>query len=562
MLPQSLKTSFLALCALTTAAPAPSPPQLEARSLLNLLADPYAPVQTSCPSTPLVRPATSINSDEASYVASRKTNADKALISWLQRQGNFSTSSLPVVGFTSSGGGLRTLLETAGVVQGFDIRDSDLSTSGVYQSLVYEAGLSGGAWFLSSLAGNNWPTVSYLKKNLWEDAFQNTLLVPANLLSVSGLTEYGFIADQLIDKQAAGYDVTIVDPYGRLLSYQLLEGASGGVSKRLSNLTSLSNFTSHNVPYPIITALGVDNAYSGQCYPDLAATQYEFHLYEYGSWDSGVSAFAQSKYMGTNLTAGAPTKTNQCTVHYDNLGYILGTSSDVFNEYCEIITPSSETNGSLANVLEGLVDEAHEPLFQDLFAIYRNPFYQYKRSTKVQNASELAMADGGESGQNNPIWPLIQANRTIDVLIVNDNSADTTDNFPNGTEIQQTYIRAQAVGLTKMPYIPDVSIFVSKGLNKRATFFGCNETGTTFIVYLPNVAYSYNSGQATSKLEYTKAETDAMIANGVQIATQNGTAGWPFCLGCAVKNGDVSSLPAGCNACFEKYCYYRSGTTG
>ena len=105
-----------------------------------------------------------------------------------------------------------------------------------------------------------------------------------------------------------------------------------------------------------------------------------------------------------------------------------------------------------------------------------------------------------------------------------------------------------------MPYIPDVATFVSQGLNKRATFFGCNETGTTFIVFLPNVAYSFNSGQSTAKLEYTMSQTDAMIATGVRVAAQNGTADWPFCLGCALKNKDGSALPAGCNACFAKYC--------
>lgn len=563
MITQSLKITFFALHALTSAAPAPA--QLEERQLATLLVDPYAPIPTTCPSTPLIRPATSINSNEASYVSARKTNANTALASWLKRQGSFNTSSLPTVGFASSGGGLRALLETAGVVQGFDIRDSNLNTSGVYQGLTYESGLSGGAWFLSSLAGNNWPTVSYLKTTLWEQAFQNTLLVPANLLSTSGLTEYAAVTTDIAAKQAAGYDVTIVDPYGRLLSYQLLQGTDGGVATRLSSLTSFSNFTSHNVPYPIITSRGVDNSYSGQCYPTLNATQYEFHPYEYGSWDKGISAFAQTTYMGTNITNGSPTTANTCTAHYDNLGYILGTSSDVFNAACEVITPSNSSSSELTNVLEGLVSEVHAPEFQDLFALYVNPFYKYPRSTLVSNEPLLTLADGGEAGQNDPIWPFIQPARSVDVLIVSDNSADTSDNYPNGTEIRQTYLNAQAASpqLTKMPYIPPVSTFVSEGLNKRATFFGCNEMGTMFIVFLPNVPYTYDSGQSTEKLEYTIPETDAMIANGVQIANQNGTAGWSFCLGCAVKNKDsATSLPQGCNACFEKYCYYRSGTSG
>jgi len=63
-----------------------------------------------------------------------------------------------------------------------------------------------------------------------------------------------------------------------------------------------------------------------------------------------------------------------------------------------------------------------------------------------------------------------------------------------------------------MPYIPPVSTFVAEGLNTRATFFGCNETGTVFIVFLPNVAYTYPSGQSTEKIEYTIPETDGMVS--------------------------------------------------
>lgn len=178
MIPQSLRLAFVALCGIAAAAavPAPAPAVVEIDER-QLLVDPYAPIPTTCPSTALVRPATSINSNEASYVSARKKNADKALAAWLKKQGKFSTSSQPTVGFTSSGGGYRALLETAGVVQAFDGRDSTFNTSGLYQGLTYEAGLSGGAWFLSSLAGNNWPTVSYLRDNLWEQAFQNSLLV-------------------------------------------------------------------------------------------------------------------------------------------------------------------------------------------------------------------------------------------------------------------------------------------------------------------------------------------------------------------------------------------------
>ncbi|KAK1073129.1 hypothetical protein LTR74_002095 [Friedmanniomyces endolithicus] len=501
MVSQLLKIALVALCTIATAAPAPAALPLDDR---QVLADPYAPTATTCPSSSLVRPATGLNPSESCYVTARKSVANTALAAWLKRQGNFSTSSLPTVGFTSSGGGYRALLETAGVVQAFDGRDSKFNVSGLYQGLVYEAGLSGGAWFLSSLAGNNWPTVSYLRDNLWAQAFQNSLLLPANLLSSSGLTEYALVTSDITAKEAAGYNVTIVDPYGRLLSYQLLQGYDGGVATRLSGLTSLSNFTSHNVPYPIITTTNV-NGTQGQCAPPTNAIIFEFHPYEYGSWDTGVSAFAQTTYMGTNITNGRPTVARKCTTHYDNLGYVLGTSSDVFFAACSVIPPANSTSSAdLGSVLEGLVSKTHEPLFTDLFGIYVNPFYKYQRSSQVQHNPLLTLVDGGAAGQSpstpshppyhhtsslitntgphrpdNPIWPFIQPSRSVDVLIINDNSADTPDNFPNGTEIQQTYLNAQAAGLHKMPFIPDVSTFVSRGLNKRATFFGCNETGTT-----------------------------------------------------------------------------------
>jgi lysophospholipase len=82
-----------------------------------------------------------------------------------------------------------------------------------------------------------------------------------------------------------------------------------------------------------------------------------------------------------------------------------------------------------------------------------------------------------------------------------------------------------------------------------------------FIVYLPNKEYSYDSGEPTAKIVYSKTETRAMIANGVQVATQDGEQGWGLCMACAIKNRD-EQLPEGCQACFDKYCYRQSAATG
>jgi lysophospholipase len=406
------------------------------------------------------------------------------------------------------------------------------------------------------MSGNNWPTISYLQKNLWETAFEGSLLAPPNLLSISGLTQYSTIATQIALKEGAGFPTTIIDPWGRLLSYQLLEGRSGGVSKQMSSLATLKNFTDFNAPFPIMTAIGVV-ADEDQCTPPKDATQYEFHPYEFGSWDAGVSAFTPVKYLGSELENGKPVEEGKCVVKYDNLGYVLGTSSNIFPGICTTLAPANSTADDLANVLEGIVSLVHDPVFEDLFGIFRNPWYNYERSSRVSADKQLLLLDGGLSDQVSPIWPFIVNERPTDVLIVNDNSADTEDDFPNGASIIRTYEQAQVAGLSRMPFIPDNTTFINEGLNTRATFFGCDEPNTTFMVYLPNKQYSYDSGKPTAKILYLRPETRKMIANGVQVGTQDGDEGWGLCLACAIKNRD-EQLPEGCKACFDKHCYRRS----
>jgi len=276
----------------------------------------YAPIPAACPNTPLVRTATGLSAAESSYISARAPIASAALGAWLKNVNTeFSINDLPAVALTTSGGGYRSLLTGAGVIQALDARDSHVGTSGLYQGLTYQAGLSGGGWLLSSFAGNDYPTISALQTDLWTTAFAESDLVPANL-GVGGA--YAQISADVVAKNAAGFPPTIVDVYGRLLSYQLLKGPDGGVAIELSTITGYDNFTSHKVPYPIITALNVEIA-TGACTPSNNSVIYEFSPFEFGSFDAGVNAFAQTKYLGTSLSNGSPTNAT-CETNYDNLG--------------------------------------------------------------------------------------------------------------------------------------------------------------------------------------------------------------------------------------------------
>ena len=490
--------SFWVICALFISVSS-------ALTLRQVLPSGYAPHPAACPATPLVRPATRLSSPEAAFLTARKAKASQALKAWLQKtNAGFNASKLPTVALTTSGGGYRSLLCGAGVIQGFDVRDSNVSTSGLFQGMTYQAGLSGGAWLLSSFAGNNYPTISSLRDNLWIQAFQESLLLPNFLLAAPAYVE---ITNDIKAKQTAGFPPTLTDPWGRLLSYQLLYGPDGGVAKTLSGLTSQSNFTEHNTPYPIITGLGV-KTFNGECLPGPNATTYELTPFEFGSWDQGVSAFTPSKYLGSALSNGQPT-TGSCIVNYDNLGYALGTSSSLFNEACVAAPSSTNMTTGLTGILSTILTAAHSIGTRDEYAIYPNPFYNYPRSSLVSAQKELSLVDGGEALQNNPIFPMLQPARGVDVMIVNDNSADS-NNFPNGSEILTTYVQSLNAGLTRMPVIPSVETFISQGLNKRPTFFGCNDNAKITIVYLPNVNYTYPSNQPTAKLQYFPDETRGM----------------------------------------------------
>lgn len=525
----------------------------------------YAPVHAACPTTDFVRSAEDVNSDETAYIAARKPVAQEALKAWLIKINSAyaNASTLPTLGLTTSGGGYRSMLTGAGVVQGLDARDSNGSTAGLYQALTYHAGLSGGSWLVSSLAGNDWPTVSSLRDGLWAAELEKTLF-----LSDTSDVHLDLLAD-LAAKDVAGFDVTITDPWGRLLANQILYGVDGGVNKTLSGVAENSQYVAAAVPFPIITALGVET-WEGDCKPDSNGTQYEFTPYEFGSWDAGVAAFTPTKYLGSSISNGAATS---CVTGFDNLSFLFGTSSSLFNQIC---IPLAINNTTLVSWLAKFVFQLHELTTHDLFALYPNPFSASTSiSPLVAAQPSLHLVDGGLSNQNNPLWPLLHR-PDLAVLFVNDNSADTDDFWPNGTELYNTYTQALAQGIAaRLPEIPPPATFVSEGLNTRPTFFGCNATDALTIVWLPNYNYTYPSNVSTLKLQYgvnetngefsffppfsesvrTDAERTDMIANGAQVATQGGNVLWGACLACGIMAKTGEALPGECAACLDEYCW-------
>ncbi len=477
---------------------------------------------------------------------------------------------LPRIALATSGGGFRALLTGAGVIQAFDGREQTTRTlfSGLLQGITYQTGTSGGAWLLSSFAANNYPTISSLRDSLWIQRFQ---FYPNSNPAQPNYTR--ILTAQIAGKKEAGFKVTTADVWGRYLAFDFLQSPNGGPNVTFDQITSTDAFKSFSLPFPIVTTIQFD---SGMCLAALNASLYEFTPYAFGSWDVGIRAFTPIKFIGTTYNNGQEPANGQCVIGYDNVGFILGTSSFLFNELECILLPNGSIalNTDLPNtafydliiemnaIIQDIINPEKALTADDaLFATYPNPFQGSVQSPKVSPLSKLNFIDGGETSHDLPLWPLIQPVRKVDLIFANDNTADTTTNFEDGMQLLGTYKQARLVGLP-FPFIPDVNTFVSQGLNIRPTFFGCNETNVPLIIYLPNTNISFASGISTFQLIFSEAETLGLIQNGLNVATRSNSTQWAQCVACAIARriGGLygTSTSAVCRSCFDTYCFKPS----
>lgn len=516
----------------------------------------YAPATlASCPTETLVRSADGISSSEATYIASRKAAADTALSSWLSTAlpsyiGN--SSSLPTIALSVSGGGFRSLLTGAGVIQALDGRDSDASTAGLYQSLTYHAGLSGGAWLLSALAAGNWPTISELVSSTWATQFAGGILDSSNAATLAAFVQ---IATDLTYKGAQGFPVSLTDPWGRMLSYQFMNGGTGAAGFAMSDIPAQSNFTDFNAPFPLITATKISQA-SGECNPSQTEALYEFNPFEFGSWSDDISAFVQSEYLGSNLSSGALAD-GDCVTGFDSLDWVLGVSSNLLQEYvCNTTLGVDITEYFPSSILAIVEQYTSTDLYG--YSMVPNPFKAFTSTTATTTSSvadldTLYLVDGGLPSHNVAILPLLEPSRNVSVLIINDNSNDVAA-YPDGAAVVAAAEATQSGRLAgRFPTVPAIGEFSTS----QAQFFGCDEPDAVTVVYLPNAEWTYASNTSTLQLAYTAAETAGMIENGNNVASQGGDAEWAGCLACGILLKEVgeSALPAECAACLEEYCW-------
>ncbi|KAK3362662.1 phospholipase-like protein [Lasiosphaeria hispida] len=581
--------------ALLAAAAAAEVRHLAHRALPNSPSHGYKPAVVPCPATkPKIRSAGSLSPEETAWLKLRRNATVDHMLNFLKRaditgfdaeayikRAAANISALPNVAIAASGGGYRALMNGAGFVAAADSRTTGATDKGgiggLLQASTYLAGLSGGGWMVTSIMANNFSTVESLRdgspgSSIWD--FANSIFKGPEESGVGALntaTYWGDILEQVASKEDAGFDTSITDFWGRALSYQLINAPEGGPAYTFSSIALTDDFKQGRIPFPLLVA---DGRAPGTKIISLNSTVYEFNAFEMGSFDPTTFGFVPTRYIASNFSGGVIPADGKCVEGFDQAGYVMGTSSSLFNTF--LLANISSFEGVPQFVVDAILGVLSnlDADNNDIAQYAPNPFLGWNNETNENAHSfELDLVDGGEDLQNLPLAPLLQPMRNVDVIFAVDSSADTPYNWPNGTAVRATYDRALSpiANGTLFPPVPDAHTFVNLGLNSRPTFFGCDPANFTLsegqvvpplLVYIPNAPYTAMSNVSTFTSSYPDSQRNDIIRNGLDAGTQgNGTldAQWTACVACAVLSRSLArtntAVPSVCTDCFTRYCW-------
>ncbi|ABN67717.2 phospholipase B, partial [Scheffersomyces stipitis CBS 6054] len=410
------------------------------------------------------------------------------------------------------------------------------------------------------------------------------------------------------DKRKAGYQISLTDYWGRTIARRIFRSTARSPGATMSTSIQMSSFQNYEQPFPIITTIERDPRYIET---NIDSHQFEITPFEFGSWDSFLNGFLPIKYLGTKLINGSSTSRTdnnsyaRCVTGFDNIGFLTGTSSSLFNHifvylYQILLDIKSEASTAVGTILKslGLSSEFRSLMNPSLHpdnAIYSpNPFYGYENKhgcdgRNITSNENLYLFDGGDDGQNIPFQPLLVSSRELDIILAFDLTADYL-NYPNGTTLvrsqERFHNRDSKMGTPKFtlastyngttrssvrssfPFAPSPEEIVENGLNKRPLFLGCDvyqdypeldvkwmnnysskidNKNSSFhlpplIVYYSNGDYGYKANTSTFQLSYSKDEVDGMVSNGINLATFNNSSYYEMCLGCALLKREFDRL--------------------
>lgn len=348
--------------------------------------------------------------EEQSYLRERMQKVKEHLTNNL----NIPIRNPPKIALIASGGGVRAMLETLGVLNGLD-------NAQLMDSITYLCGLSGSTWAIGTLLASQRPIGEFTTSMLT----QLTTTTPPNEL-VNNATLLGKISAPYYWKSENHLPYTLVDIYGGYLQESLFSD-----DKQFNYLSEQKETIKRmHWPMPIYSAVRADGTDTGQTSggidPKLEKQWYEFTPYEVGaSWllkDSPKpGVYIPSEYFGSEFNNGLCEKISfeqPFALHMAIFGSAF--ALDVERACVEAYNKLGLIGQIVGTATPYLADTRRQ-----ITAAQYNNFTRDMAESKLGGQDTMGMADAGLAF-NLPFPPVSGENggRKADIMIFVDASAD------------------------------------------------------------------------------------------------------------------------------------------
>ncbi len=441
---------------------------------------------------------------ELDFLDTRRKQVKKSLERLLSKKLN--GSFIPNIALVNSGGGIRALLSSLGFHIG-------AQKTGLLNTITYDVGLSGGAWFVSL----------WLMSRTQPQAFKDMIkpIMQRGILpKKSTLGEIKSVTNAVLVRSALDQPVTLVTLWGALLANRYLQNfqdnrqrvffsslGDRNIDQRLQNGT---------IPFPILTAV---NGYDMDINKKRSKVNwFVFTPYEaggIGDWlgNRNIPMWA----IGRTFVHG---RSNDTRPGYD-LGQILGIVGSAFAPtYARAYEESVKGIPIIGPAIHFLVNKLMTSgtkyyLEKKRISVAKLPnFAKEVKNPTIAGKQNIRLVDGGLAF-NLPIPPVIHPQRKADIIITFDASASLKTNEAPALKFAEEYAQNNQLPFPQIDY-------TNIGKKAISIFKDENNSDTPIVIYMPrsvdrtNITYpafipnAYTTNLSTTKFEYSNDEINQL----------------------------------------------------
>lgn len=219
--------------------------------------------------SPQLRYSLTLCDEEKLFIEKRRECVLRAMQEILEEDAPSSTSEVPTIGVLGSGGGFRAMTAFCGVM-------SALVESRVADMVMYNVGLSGSAWYLSTLYSHpDWPQKS--PRELRTELRDSIDSSPFWMLNPFSMWRYW---TRIKEKRSRGQPVSFTDFFGHLVGETLLQGR---LEARLTD--QQEKIKDGEIPMPMYSCLHVKKHVSAMVFHEwMEFSPFEIGMPKYGTF--------------------------------------------------------------------------------------------------------------------------------------------------------------------------------------------------------------------------------------------------------------------------------------